>query len=145
MAREDFDGWLDRELRRTVGGLRGPAPDPARAAYASTGVRRASRLLRGPVVVCVAAAALVLGSDGRPTGRAGGAAGGGPGGGAGQGAGRAPRVSGAAGDNWGNAPGAGGGEGRGRGHGGRDPPVPAASGGAARRTRRQSDLGRDHP
>jgi hypothetical protein len=61
--REDFDDWLDHELRRVLVHIEGPSPDPVQAAYASLGARRTARAIRVTIVAAAVLAALVIGSS----------------------------------------------------------------------------------
>jgi hypothetical protein len=65
----DFEDWLDRELQRTLGSVRGPSRQPSRAVYAAAPSGGALMAIKAKVVAAlttraaagVAAAALALG------------------------------------------------------------------------------------
>jgi hypothetical protein len=65
----DFEDWLDRELQRTLGSVRGPSRQPSRAVYAAAPSGGALMAIKAKVVAAlttraaagVAAAAVALG------------------------------------------------------------------------------------
>src|SRR5437879_2626532 len=65
---DDFEPWLEQELRQAVGSVRGPTPKAARAAYRADAPARGGPLaaigVKGAAIIAAAALAAGLGATG---------------------------------------------------------------------------------